>query len=363
MWEQAVETLKQAMTLDTTNATRQKLARLYIQYGSEEEGYRLLFDIADNASLNPQDVQTTVQALIAETNWDMAEKYLNEVLSRFPEDYRLHYLYALCLEENGKSRDALEKFTQVLEMKKEIPGNTGQGILSQQSASLNQISKITPPGTAEILSVLQVFNQALSYRRNYDNLPYWYYPNRSRSSINIILPQNVEDLQGFAIAHIISIINNDSGYTTTDISDELRDATIKHISQVSNSPSMQFLFDANQINMDNYTTAIVEMASKYPDNEALQGLWVIYNSADRNKDEKHVRRVFDMFRDSYPSLACMLGLTYGSIEKSASDILNESIDIFKRLDSPSDYVISKVRTGFKSAKFSFNRGTENSCYR
>ena len=340
-WEQAAETLKQAMSLDTSNATKQKLARLYIQYGSEEEGYRLLFDIADNASINPLDVQTTVQMLIAETNWDIAEAYLDEVLPKFPDDYRLHYLYAICLEENGNSREALEKFIQILEMKKEIPGNTAKSTLSQQTTYLDQINQIAPPETAEILAVQQVLSQALSYRRSYENLPYWYYPNRSRQSVNINLPKNVEDLPGFAIAHIISIINSDSEYSVFDIGAEMREAAIKRLTQEDNYSSLQFLLDANQINPENLTTSIVEMASKYPDNEAIQGLWVIYNSLDRDKDEKHVRQVFEMFKDSYPSLACMLGLTYGSAEKPDSNILSESIDIFERLKSPSDYLISR----------------------
>jgi tetratricopeptide (TPR) repeat protein len=338
-WEQAVETLKQAMLIDSTGAAKQKLARLYIQYGSEEEGYRLLFDISDNANINSRDVQTTIQALIAETNWDIAEKYLDDVLHKFPDDYRLHYLYAICLEENGKIREALEKFTQLLEMKTEIPGNTTQSILSQQTGNIDQIGKIAPQGTKEILYIQQVFNQALSYRRDYDNLPYWYYPNRSRQSININLPQNVEDVSGFAIAHILSIMNN-STMAASEINKELREATVQRIVQENNYSSLQFIFDINQINIDNFVSSIVELAPKYPENEVLQGLWVIYNSSDRSKDEKHVREVFEMFKESYPSLASMLGLSYGSSEKTGTDILEESINIIEKLDNPSNYVIS-----------------------
>ncbi len=45
-WEKAVETLQKAITLDNTSQTRLKIARLYIQNGNKDDGFRILTEIA-----------------------------------------------------------------------------------------------------------------------------------------------------------------------------------------------------------------------------------------------------------------------------------------------------------------------------
>ena len=204
-WEQAVETLQQAMALDTTDSTRQKLARIYIQYGDEEEGYKLLFNLEENANIDPRDAQSTAESLIAGTNFDLAEQYLEAVAAQHPEDYKLAFLYAVCLEENGRYEEALQKFIELLDMKQEIPGNTAQSLASQRSGSLDYLGKILPPGAIEIMSLQQVFNQAYRFQRENNNLPYWYMGSSARPSQNIDLPPTVNDLPGFALAHILSL--------------------------------------------------------------------------------------------------------------------------------------------------------------
>ncbi|MBN1974102.1 MAG: hypothetical protein JW787_10720 [Sedimentisphaerales bacterium] len=345
-WEQAIETLQQAMLLDATASTKQKLARLYIQYGSEEQGFDILYGLSESANINPRDAQTTAETMIAGTNFELAGKFLEEVLTQHPQDYKLAFLYAMCLEENGEYEQALENFFQILEIKQEIPGNTAQSLLSQRTGSLDYLGKILPPGAIEILSLQQIFSQAYRYQRQYNNLPYWYMGSRSSQSQTIDLPPTVDDLPGFAMAHILSLgkMLNEAD-KTAGIADELKNKIKKYFANDSlfgQFSSLDFILDMDQFNFDNLSGSISELVKKYPENESLLGLYAMYISDSAiNSNQQEIRRVFDTLKKNYPQLACTMGLWYGSREKTASDILEESFNLLKNITNLSDYEVSR----------------------
>jgi len=68
-WEQALETLTRALPLDDTSKTRQKMARIHIQYGDAEAGYRLLFDLSAGKEMMARDAEAIADAMASDRNW------------------------------------------------------------------------------------------------------------------------------------------------------------------------------------------------------------------------------------------------------------------------------------------------------
>jgi len=113
-WQKAVETLQRALALDATSKTRLKIARLYIQHGNREEGFRILTEVAGGDQMDPRDAESIAGTMMSIGAWDAAIGLLRGLLSQHPKDYKLHYQYAVALEEDGRASEAIEAFTDLL---------------------------------------------------------------------------------------------------------------------------------------------------------------------------------------------------------------------------------------------------------
>jgi tetratricopeptide (TPR) repeat protein len=79
-WQDAVATLKRASELDETSKTDHKIARLHMEYGNEEQGIKMLLDLAGGYDVEPLQAAPLAEMLIMQGYPEMAVKYLEEII-------------------------------------------------------------------------------------------------------------------------------------------------------------------------------------------------------------------------------------------------------------------------------------------
>jgi len=97
--KEALRTLQTAATLDQTSATKQDIARLMIESGDDEAGYRLLLELAGGAGADARAFEKMADTMCEHGDWGRAVRFLEPLLPQFPGDYRLRYLHATALEQ------------------------------------------------------------------------------------------------------------------------------------------------------------------------------------------------------------------------------------------------------------------------
>ncbi|MBL7184721.1 MAG: tetratricopeptide repeat protein [Phycisphaerae bacterium] len=345
-WEKAAETLQKAITLDNTSKTRLKIARLYIQNGNEDDGFRILTEIAGADKMDPRDAESIAGTMMSTGVWNTAISFLQGILSLHPKDYKLHYQYAVALEKDGRKAEAMEAFIDLLGFKDEIPGNKDKKIQfswKRQGMDTN-IQRILPAEAVELLR----FNQ-------YHSTAYSYQPNRTRYSPlgktrhfgrrisrpagrtpNVALPPTVEDLQGFAVSHILALAGDMGATRRSQVKSDLNRYGISNI---------DVLMDISEFEATDFNGAIDNIASKHPNNKAIQAVWIIHRIEDKGCTLKEAEHVFDMFANSNPRLALIVGLGCYGTDKIASRLFSRSLEMLQDVPDPGYYeamVISHV---------------------
>src|SRR5207237_10810680 len=102
----AIATLERAAPLDKTNRTREQIAQLHLNYGNEETGFAMLFEMAGAAKADPRTLETTADTLCGMREWERAADFLQRHITEHPGDYRLRYLLGVALEEAARPAEA-----------------------------------------------------------------------------------------------------------------------------------------------------------------------------------------------------------------------------------------------------------------
>jgi tetratricopeptide (TPR) repeat protein len=328
-WEGAVNTLKKAIELDPTDKTRQLLARLHLQYGDEAEGYRILFDLSGGTGMNAREVEAMVDTMMSVQNWDMALRFLEDLLPQHPRDYKLHYLHAVALEEDGRDQEALDAFITLLSLKEEIPGNTSQPTASPWASAGWNIADLMPPDSMALMELQSHFSRSYQYRQQRQISSYLYI-GRTGQGATIAVPPCVEDVSGFAISHILTIAQLLNDETGARVQEALRQHGIANA---------DVLMSMSSYGMEGLSRGIDDLALQYPQNDSVQAMWVLYRVQGDQGQAEQWKQAFELFVQPWPRLAMMAGLTYSTLEteESAGPIRDRSLEILRGLDQPGPY--------------------------
>jgi tetratricopeptide (TPR) repeat protein len=353
-WEKAAETLQRALTLDDTSQTRLKIARLYIQNGNKDDGFRILTEIAGGDRMDPRDAESLAGTIMSTGAWNTATSFLEGILSLHPKDYKLHYQYAVALEEDGRKAEAMEAFIDLLGFKDEIPGNKDKKIQfswKRQGMDIN-IQQILPAEAIELLRFNQYHSTAYSYQqsrtrysRSGTNRPVGRgiispvgrgiirpagrsINPRAGMAPNVALPPTVEDLQGFAVCHILALAGDLGGTRQLQVKSDLSRYGISNI---------EVLMDIGKFGTTDFNRAIDNLASKHPSNEAIQAVWIIHRIEGKGGTLQEAEHIFDMFADSNPRLALIVGLRCYGTDKIASRLFSRSLGMLQDVLDPGYY--------------------------
>ncbi|MCF6312021.1 MAG: tetratricopeptide repeat protein [Verrucomicrobiales bacterium] len=135
-WKTARRIMEKSSRLDLSNRSAQKLAALLIRHGEDDAGLVLLQKVtqakakktANSASRtalpiidDPISMEQMADTLTGSSHWPQIISLNQPLLENYPDDYRLRYLQALALEENGQYQAAGKRFLEVMAINKELP--------------------------------------------------------------------------------------------------------------------------------------------------------------------------------------------------------------------------------------------------
>ncbi len=160
---EALRTLDAAAKLDKTMKTRERIARLQIEDGDADIGYRLLFELAGGEQMDARAIEQMADTIAGKGEWERVLTFLEPLLPKHAKDYRLHYLNAIALEEDGREKDAARAFLALLGMHEELPGVTSTGRIINLRDNFK--NRNLPPGAEDWLALPGMMQFAYAHRQ------------------------------------------------------------------------------------------------------------------------------------------------------------------------------------------------------
>ena len=314
-WQEATRTLEKALALDKTTRTRERIARLHLEYGDEDVGHRMLFELAGAERMDPRNAESLAMTLAARMEWKRAVDILEPLLLTQPKDYRLHYLHAVCLEEDGRGQDAAVAFARVASMLEELPKppGTGQGALFSpfpQFGLQGLDEDDYPPSVRDLLKLNIYAQSAYAYRNGANSQNFYAYglgggmPSTPPSFIS--LPSRVEEAAPLALLHLRELGRNGDALTRTRTEKLLRQAGI-------DKPDL--LLGLEESGRGGGLLIPDELLEKNPQDLALHAWW-LFQSRNRwtATDAPVFKRCMEILGTQYPLLALQAAISGASLE-------------------------------------------------
>lgn len=269
---EALRTLEAAAKLDKTAKTREQIARLQIDSGDADAGYRMLFELAGGDHMDARGIEQMADTIAEKGEWERVITFLEPLLPKHPKDYRLHYLNAIALEEEGREQEAVRAFLLLLNLHEEVPGvlSTGRSIgLRQQYASRN-----LPPGAEDWLVLPSMMQYAYAHRQKVGrNSRGGYYGGYFGQQVNNGMPHGfIEHAPGvtespvLALAHLLQIAGGWDVQERAALMPQLKRAGVSEA---------ELLLEAAEISPRLLVTP--DMLAAHPQNVMLHAVWLMQN--------------------------------------------------------------------------------------
>ncbi len=304
LWKESIRTLEAAEKLDKTTRTREQIARIHLEYGDEDVGYRMLYDLAGGDKMDPRAAEQMVDAIVQRGAWDRALKFLQPLLVTHPKDYRLRYFKAVALEEVGNTTEALTDFVSLLEGQEELPGGP-VGPPVKAPAAQSDYGPMLPPGVRDLRAFFTLSTDVYRHRMYLDQSargggnPYGYGSGLPRNVTMVRLPDSLTDLPNCALAHITVI--------GRDLPAALRQSLAERVRQ-RGIDKLEVLFQVQ--NSEGRWVVPDEVLTQNPENKELHAAWLVGGVWQEHSLDPvpHMRRMFPMFRENYPALAMQVAM-------------------------------------------------------
>lgn len=177
---EALRTLQGIVAKDRTSRTKQIIASIQIESGDETAGYRLMQEIAGGDKIAPKDAIRLAQSMTVKKDWPRVVEFLEPLVKKHPQDYRLLYYLGFSLWQKGDIEPAAAVLTRIPLIGEELPELAKKGAVSNASAAYytrqNDIyRRHYPEGYAELMTmisnnnfypILQLTNTRFSSSRN-----------------------------------------------------------------------------------------------------------------------------------------------------------------------------------------------------
>jgi tetratricopeptide (TPR) repeat protein len=327
-WQQAVETLTRALPLDQTKETKLKMARLHIENGQQDKGLSLLFDLAGAQTMGADDALAIARTIATTKDWGAVIHFLERVLPAHPADYSLHYVSALALEEVGRTEEALEAFIDLLSMKKERPGHApGRFKLPWiQHGIVVDIALILPAEAVDLLTMCHWHARIYPFRQ-------------SRQAVALAIPNRVEDVTGYAVSHIVTLSESLGPQHKQQIQADLLRCGVANAEILLNMEMRERrrLGGISQPGPD-----INRLVQMYPDNQAVQAIWIVHRIDMGGCSLEEAKRVFDLLEKDCPRLALIIGLLCHGPREVVADLFTKSYEQLKHVTDLDYYEVTAI---------------------
>lgn len=338
-WQAAMRTLEKAVALDTGTRSRQQMAVLHLTYGDENAGYRILFELAGGEGMAPKDALQMADGMAKRGDWARLTEFIEPVWKNHPEDYRVGYVRAVALEEEGKLEAAGQAFIELLKARDELPEVLkAQALVQAQVASYARIQKEAqeemPPEFVE-LSVILGNGLFQAY--------YHQYVRRQRMqggmSGFIRVPANLEQLKGMLALHLVGI----NQATSPEHQDELW-----HQAAAAGLPCVKQLRHL-QPDVNRYQMMVTEGALESSGWDPALLAYQAANAQQQALDDEVAERAFEAFGSKYPSLVLFVLIAKLQSDPEKGGVwLDQILDHYEKrsgLSQPAAMAFSQLLNG------------------
>ncbi len=304
-WKAAIATLERAAPLDKTNRTKERIAKLHLTFGDADDGFEILFELADAEKGDPRTLEAIADAMCGIQEWERAADFLSTRINDHQGDYRLRYLLGVACEEAGREKDAATHFLALLGDYEELPDVAKK---NAQQIALNshfdELAKMAPRDAVELLQASQYRYQAYMHQQNRGmNMAYSLSSGGPQAKIQ--LPMRVEQLRTYAIPHLVTIAKVQDEDGAAEIARGMKQHGVKGV-------ELLLRLDLNQGDIMSELPAVLE---DNPDDEAALALAVLNQFGRRNPQlDPFAPKVAERFEKSYPQLA-LLGAFQAGLAK------------------------------------------------
>lgn len=324
---EALRTLEAAAKLDKTTKTREHIARLQIDSGDADAGYRMLFELAGGSQMDARGIEQMADTIAEKGEWERVISFLEPLLPKHPKDYRLHYLNGIALEEAGRERDAVRAFLVLLDLHEELPGvlSTGRSIgLREQYASRH-----LPPGVEDWLVLPSMMQFSYAHRQKAGQRSRGGYGGYYGQQISNGLPRGfIEHAPGVAESPVLALVHLlqiAGGWDPQE-----RAALVPRLSQAGVSDAALML-EAAQESPQLIITP--EMLAAHPQNATLHSVWLMQHRQGEPEELLPIyENAWKLFQANNPTQAQNIALRAWYIvgEKSGA-WLQRMVDIIEAM--------------------------------
>lgn len=326
-WEKSIQTLEQASKLDKTQKAQQQIARLYIQYGEQEEGFARLLDIAGGSNASAREIESIADAIVSTEDWEQVRDFLAPKIARFADDYRLKFQLAIAYEELNELDNAEAAFLELLRPQAEVTGlkqPTNRGsMMNMMAEQLSMIGSVMPPAAAKVLEVSLYQSSAYGYRQQGRFAGF--------SPGTGFMPVDVESCQKLALCHLIGISSSLEPDKFENLKRKLKSAGVANA---------EILFEQVISPYGGASSDVSDLIEKFPDNDTALALSVFLSVDDESGDAELGVKAFGVFKEDYPVLAFLGAMQAAARDKTHAGLLDEAIGLVEKMETPNMTLIA-----------------------
>ncbi|MCX6848798.1 MAG: hypothetical protein NTY98_07745 [Verrucomicrobia bacterium] len=284
--KRAIEELQRLAGRSKGGRVQQMIASIEIEYGDANTGYRMLYELAGGAQMDADDALTLAKSMTAHQDWKRVISFLEPLLRRFPEDYRLGYLQAVALEEESKTDAAMALFIRLMAQSQELPSITAAAKTPSIGGNyFEELEKHTPKGYADLIRLSSGSSyQAYNYRSNSIRF------SGQNASKAVMVPSSLDVLRSMSVAHAITLMKGEGAQ---------KKEAWKAAAVSAGAPAARYL-DALDIDQYYRIRKSADALEKYPEDEVVLAYAI---SNGENISFETAASAFEHFKSKYPDLA------------------------------------------------------------
>jgi len=323
-WKRAIEELRRLAGRSKGGRVQQMIASIEIEYGDASTGYRMLYELAGGAQMDADDALTLAKSMTAQQDWKRVISFLEPLLRRYPEDYRLAYLQAVALEEEGRADAAMALFIRLMGQTQELTSvSAAAKTASSRNDYLEGLEKRMPKGFADLARLTGgSAYQAYNYRSNSIRF------SGQNASKAVMAPSTLEILHSMAVAHAVTLMKGEGMQ---------KKAAWVAAATSAGVPAAKYL-DALDIDQYYRMRESADALEKYPNDDVILAYSI---SNGENVSFEVAARAFEHFKSKYPDLA-FLAARHAVVTDGEKGVplLTEAVDALEKM--PPDEVTKSL---------------------
>ena len=334
-WEAAMSILSGVKTNDKSGKTLQRMARIEIKHGDPEKGYQMLTEVASKNpnQVDPKIVEEIADLMIGNYDHEIVVPYLDKYISVFPKNYRLKYLRAIGLEENGDTDKAIDAFLALLSVEEEMQDKAID--LFPKSSPYHRARKVREKNGTDLPEVCEFWTYLQSAKSN----AYGYLqssnsrrPSGSQLDRVVFPPLDLEALKLLAYSHLSRIHD--------DLDEAGQSILLKKLSETG-MPHPEISLEIASGQTDYRRSPIDDdLIARFPENINLLTYWLYWyqtNYGTAQPKESQVISAIDTFQKAgNQQLGIVAGLTANCFSDSpeAVSAFEKAIADLEKVENP-----------------------------